>query len=127
MNSSGMTIGVTRKTHHGPGCAEATAVQSLTESGERENSPLIEVSESEGMFHVHADFSRLPALDREPDTAVEFARQGVTITCGSVQRYIPIPTDGEIDRARVTNAGGIVHIAVPTAGLGQRWRSIIMW
>ena len=72
------------------------------------------------MFHVHADFSRLPALDRESDTAVEFARQGVKITCGSVQRYIPIPTDGEIHRATVTKAGGLVRVAVPTAGLANR-------
>lgn len=127
MNSSGTTIGVIPKHQPEVGCTEAIPGQSLTESGGRENSPLIEVSESEGMFHVHADFSRLPELDRESETAVEFARQGVKITCGSVQRYIPVLSDGEIERATVTNAGGIVHIAVPTAGLGQRWRSIIMW
>jgi hypothetical protein len=92
----------------------------------REYSPIIDVSESDGFFHVHADFSTNDFVGRTEAT-VEFARQGVVITQGTVQRYIPIPTDGEIDRAKVTNNGGIVRISVPTAGLGQRWRSIIMW
>jgi hypothetical protein len=93
----------------------------------REYSPIIDVSESDGFFHVRADFSMTNDFVGRTEAMVEFARQGVVITQGTLQRYIPIPTDGEIDRAKVTNNGGIVHISVPTAGLGQRWRSIIMW
>lgn len=93
----------------------------------REYSPIIDVSESDGFFHVYADFSMTNDFVGRAETTVEFSRQGVVITQGTVQRYIPIPTDGEIDRAKVTNNGGIVRISVPTAGLGQRWRSIIMW
>jgi hypothetical protein len=93
----------------------------------REQRPIIDVSESDGFFHVYADFSSAKESVGPADITVEFARQGVVLRQGALERYIPIPTDGEIDRAKVQNTGGIVRISVPTAGLGHRWRSIIMW
>ena len=82
---------------------------------------------ADGRFNIYDDFSPIAEAPEIAEVTVEFARQGVVITRGPVQRDIPIPTDGEIYRATVTNAGGIVRISVPTAGFGNRWRSIIMW
>jgi hypothetical protein len=93
----------------------------------REQRPIIDVSESDGFFHVYADFTSAKRSLGPADITVEFARQGLVLRQGALERYIPIPTDGEVDRARVQNTDGIVRISVPTAGLGHRWRSIIMW
>lgn len=100
---------------------------SREESIGRQGAPSIDVSECDGTFNIYADFNLLTDSVEAPEPSVEFARQGVVITHGMVQRYIPIPTDGEIERATVKNAGGIVRISVPTADLGHRWRSITMW
>jgi hypothetical protein len=58
---------------------------------------------------------------------VEFAQQGVIISGGAMQRYIPIPTDGDIELASVHVANGVARITVPVAGLAHRWRAIVMW
>lgn len=97
------------------------------ESIGRERAPIIDVSECDGTFNIYADFTLIAEPVEGLEPTVEFARQGVVITHGTVQRYIPVPTDGEIERATVKNAGGIVRISVPTADLGHRWRSITMW
>lgn len=92
-----------------------------------QQSPLIEVSESDGTFNVYADFRSMPDMSSAEEIAVEFARQGIILTRGSVQRYVPLPTDAQIEHARVTIDAGIVRMSVPTADLGHRWRSIVMW
>lgn len=89
--------------------------------------PLIEVSESDGTFNVYADFRAMQDMSTAEDIAVEFARQGIILAGGSVQRYVPLPTDAQIEHARVTIDAGIVRMSVPTADLGHRWRSIVMW
>lgn len=88
--------------------------------------PVIEVSEDDGNFNVYADFR--PVLDHHTDqVTVKFARQGMILTGGTVQRYLPIPTDALVLNARVTVAEGIARISIPTADAGHRWRSIVMW
>ncbi len=88
--------------------------------------PIIEVSESDGTFQIYADFR--PALQgAKTDIEVEFARQGMILTSGKVQRYLPLPTDAQTDHARVAIADGIVRVSIQTADLGHRWRSIVMW
>ena len=89
--------------------------------------PLIEVSESDGTFNVYADFRAMPDMSSAEEIAVEFARQGIILSSGPVQRYVPLPTDAQIEHARVTIDAGIVRMSVPTADLGHRWRSIVMW
>jgi hypothetical protein len=89
--------------------------------------PIVDVSEQDGAFHVYADFSMMAHVPGGSDLTVEFGRQGVVLRSGGMQRYIPIPTDGEIERATVSNVAGIVRISIPTAGLGHRWRAIVMW
>lgn len=89
--------------------------------------PLIEVSESDGTFNVYADFRSMPDMSDPEDIAVEFARQGIILSKGPVQRYVPLPTDAQTEHARVTIDAGIVRMSVPTADLGHRWRSIVMW
>ena len=107
---------------HGPSTgSEETEREGLI----REQRPIIDVSESDGFFPVYADFASAKESVGPADITVEFARQGVVLRQGALD--IAIPTDGEIDRAKVQNTGGIVRISVPTAGLGHRWRSIIMW
>ncbi|HET6676267.1 MAG TPA: hypothetical protein VFG71_13060 [Nitrospiraceae bacterium] len=86
--------------------------------------PIIEVSELDGTFSVYGDFRMVPDVE---NVTVEFAQQGVIISGGTIQRYIPIPTDGDIELASVHVMGGIARIAVPVAGLGHRWRAIVMW
>lgn len=127
MNPRGVTAGVTQKEKPGATFPRLVPIHRLNESLRQQKAPIIDVSESDGAFNVYADFSLMAELSDVSEVTVEFARQGVVITRGTVQRYIPIPTDGEIERATVKNAGGIVRISVPTAGLGHRWRSIIMW
>ncbi len=90
----------------------------------RQLTPIIEVSEREGVFQVHADFTML--ADAETVT-VEFAQQGIIISGGSAERYVPIPTDAETEWASVTVNGAVARISVPTAGLGHRLRAITMW
>ncbi|MGC3974462.1 MAG: hypothetical protein QM771_08795 [Nitrospira sp.] len=88
--------------------------------------PVIEVSESDGNFNVYADFR--PVLQNSAmQVSVEFAQQGIILTGGTVERYLPIPTDAFIGHARVTVTGGIARISIPTADSGHRWRSIVMW
>lgn len=87
-------------------------------------SPIIEVSELDGLFNVYADFRMVPDAD---NVTVEFAQQGMVISGGTIQRYIPIPTDSDIELTRVDVADRVARIAVPTAGLGHRWRAIVMW
>ncbi len=99
----------------------------LGSNGLVQQGPLIEVSESDGVLNVHADFRSIPGLSSVEHIAVEFAQQGLILTCDAVQRYVPLPTDAQIEHARVTIAGGIVRISVPTADWGHRWRSIVMW
>ena len=94
---------------------DASAQQSL---------PTIEVSELNGMFKVYADFRRVPQADH---VSVEFAQQGIIISGGTAQRYIPIPTDGDIESAKVDVTDGVARISIRTAGLGHRWRTIVMW
>ena len=94
--------------------------QHASDSGE----PIIEVSELDGTFSVYGDFRMVPDAE---NVTVEFAQQGVIISGGTIQRYIPIPTDGDIELAAVQVMGGIARIAVPVAGLGHRWRAIVMW
>jgi hypothetical protein len=100
----------------------------MTEHSSRENAgkqaPAISVSESDASFTIHADFSMIDGTDA---VTVEFAQQGVVIHGGGVQRYIPIPTDGDVERATVRIAARIARIVVPTAGLGHRWRAIVLW
>ncbi len=96
------------------------------DDGGPQQAPVIEVSESDGAFHVYADF-RSVLQDSGADIGVEFAQQGMTLTSGKVQRYLPIPTDAQTEHARVIIDGGIVRMSVPTADLGHRWRSIVMW
>ncbi|MCS6288782.1 MAG: hypothetical protein H8K10_07365 [Nitrospira sp.] len=96
-------------------------------SGTIQQGPLIEVSESDGTFNVSADFRAMQDTSSAEDMAVEFARQGVILAGGSVQRYVPLPTDAQIEHARVTIDAGIVRMSVPTADLGHRWRSLVMW
>jgi hypothetical protein len=86
--------------------------------------PTIEVSESDGTFMVHADFRMVPDAD---NVSVEFAQQGIIVSGGTAQRYIPIPTDGDIESAKVNVTDGIARISIRTAGLGHRWRAIVMW
>jgi len=90
----------------------------------RQLTPIIEVSEREGVFQVHADFTML--ADAETVT-VEFAQQGIIISGGSAERYVPIPTDAETEWASVAVHGAVARISVPTAGLGHRLRAITMW
>jgi hypothetical protein len=66
-------------------------------------------------------------IDGTDTVTVEFAQQGVMIHGGGVQRYIPVPTDGDVERATVRIADRIARIVVPTAGLGHRWRAIVLW
>jgi len=89
--------------------------------------PVIEVSESDGTFNVYADFRAMPDMSSAEEIAVEFARQGIILSSGLLQRYVPLPTDAQIEHARVTIDAGIVRMSVPTADLGHRWRSIVMW
>ena len=51
---------------------------------------------------------------------IEFARQGIIISGGSAERYVPIPTDAETEWASVTVNGAVARISVPTA-----WRRTI--
>ena len=99
----------------------------LASSRAIQQGPLIEVSESDGTFNVYADFRAMPEMASAEEIAVEFARQGIILSSGSHQRYVPIPTDAQIEHARVTIDAGIVRMSVPTADLGHRWRSIVMW
>ncbi|MDR4478964.1 MAG: hypothetical protein R3B37_04350 [Nitrospira sp.] len=99
----------------------------LDSSGLPQHGPLIEVSESDGVLNVYADFRSMPGLSSLENINVEFAQQGMILTCDAVQRYVPLPTDAQIEHARVMIAGGIVRMSVPTADLGHRWRSIVMW
>ncbi len=88
--------------------------------------PVIEVSESDATFNVYADFR--PVLENSAvQVTVEFSQQGILLTGGTVERYLPIPTDACIGHARVTVIGGIARISIPTADSGHRWRSIVMW
>lgn len=88
--------------------------------------PVIEVSESDGNFNVYADFR--PVLQNSAvQVGVQFAQQGVILTGGTVERYLPIPTDAFLEHARVTVTGGVARISIPTADAGHRWRSIVMW
>ncbi len=119
-------MGASRQGKRATAYSRPAPTHSESASDGRQNAPIINVSESDGLFNVHADFSLMAEHAGVSEATVEFSRQGVMITRGPVQRYIPIPTDGEIDRATVTNADAIVRISVPTAGLGHRWRSI-MW
>lgn len=87
---------------------------------------IIDVSEDDGTFHAYADFR--PVLSESSEqVAVRFAQQGVILACGTVQRYLPIPTDALLSQARVTITGGIARIAIPTADAGHHWRSLVMW
>ena len=86
--------------------------------------PTVEVSELHGMFNVHADFSMVPDAE---NVTVEFAQQGIIISGGTTQRYIPIPTDGDIELAKVRVADCVARLSIPTAGRGHRWRAIVMW
>lgn len=104
-----------RVTAHERNGSTATSVQ---------ESPMIEVSESDGIYKVCADFRMIPDAKH---VTVEFARQGIVITGGTIERYVPIPTDGDIELSQVEVGDGVARIAVPTAGLGQRWRAIVMW
>jgi hypothetical protein len=90
----------------------------------RPPTPVIQVSERQGVFNVRADFTMIP--DAESIT-IEFARQGIIIVGGSAERYVPIPTDAETEWAAVLIDGAVARISVPTAGLGHRWRAISMW
>lgn len=99
----------------------------LDSSGLAQHGPLIEVSESDGVLNVYADFRSMAGLSSLENINVEFAQQGMILTCDAVQRYVPLPTDAQIEHARVMIAGGIVRMSVPTADLGHRWRSIVMW
>lgn len=92
-----------------------------------QHGPLIEVSESDGRFNVYADFRPMPEMSSAEEIAVEFARQGIILSSGLLQRYVPLPTDAQIEHARVTIDAGVVRMSVPTADLGHRWRSIVMW
>ena len=99
-----------------------TTAGSLGSARAVQQGPLIEVS-----FNVYADFRAMPEMASAEEIAVEFARQGIILSSGSHQRYVPIPTDAQIEHARVTIDAGIVRMSVPTADLGHRWRSIVMW
>ena len=116
----------TRKRHQA--ATASPALSAMTEHSPRENAgkqaPAISVSESDASFTIHADFSMIDGTDA---VTVEFAQQGVVIHGGGVQRYIPIPTDGDVERATVRIADRIARIVVPTAGLGHRWRAIVLW
>ncbi len=88
--------------------------------------PVIDVFERQGVFEVYADFR--PVLQTSGvEVIVEFAQQGVMLTAGAVERYLPIPTDALVQHARVTILDGIARISIPTADSGHRWRSIVMW
>lgn len=88
--------------------------------------PVIDVSESDGHFNVYADFR--PVLESSAgQVVVEFAQQGIILTGGTEQRYLPIPTDALILHAQVAVTDGIARISIPTADAGHRWRSIVMW
>ena len=88
--------------------------------------PVIDVIERDGVFDVYADFR--PVLETSgAELIVEFAQQGIMLTAGSVERYLPIPTDALVAHARVTILDGIARISIPTADSGHRWRSIVMW
>jgi len=99
----------------------------LGSSSAIQQGPLIEVSESDGTFNVYADFRAMPDMSSAEEIAVEFARQGIILSSGLLQRYVPLPTDAQIEHARVTIDAGVVRMSVPTADLGHRWRSIVMW
>jgi hypothetical protein len=88
---------------------------------------VIEVSESDGRFNVYADFRAMSEMSSAEEIAVEFAQQGIVFSSGLLQRYVPLPTDAQIEHAMVTIDAGIVRMSVPTADLGHRWRSIGMW
>ena len=104
---------------HSPSCRGAGANLDVPQ-------PVIDVIESEGIFSVYADFR--PVLETSGvEVLVEFAQQGVMLTAGSVERYLPIPTDALVQHARVTVLDGIARISIPTADSGHRWRSIVMW
>lgn len=88
--------------------------------------PVIDVIDSDGMFEVYADFR--PVLESSgAEVIVEFSRQGVMLTAGPVERYLPIPTDAHVPHARVTVHDGTARLSIPTADSGHRWRSIVMW
>jgi hypothetical protein len=89
-----------------------------------ESEPIIEVSERDGRFNIYADFRMVPDAEH---VTVEFTQQGMNISGGAMQRYIPIPTDGDIELAMVQVAEGVARITVPVVGLGHRWRAIVMW
>jgi hypothetical protein len=86
--------------------------------------PTVQVSELDGMFNVYADFTMVPDAEH---VTVEFAQQGIIVSGGTIQRYIPIPTDGDIELAKVRVTDRVARISIPTAGLGHRWRAIVMW
>lgn len=124
---NGMATDVNREKMERGTIPRPSSAHTRSESSAQRGLPIIEVSELDGAFNVYADFSMLAGLSDLPEVTVEFGQQGVVITGGTVQRYVPIPTDGEIEHATVKKAGGIVRISVPTAGLGHRWRSLVMW
>ncbi len=90
------------------------------------HAPVIEVFESDGTFNIYADF-RPAREDSGADILIRFAQQGMILTMGPVQRYLPIPADAQIEHARVTITDGIVRASIRTAYSGHRWRSIVMW
>lgn len=104
--------------------ASGEQLYSADDMESRQLTPIIQVSEREGVFYVYADFTML--ADAE-NVTVEFAQQGIIISGGSAERYVPIPTDAETEWASVTVNGTVARISVPTAGLGHRWRAITMW
>ena len=55
---------------------------------------------------------------------VEFARQGIIIRGSSAERYVPIPTDAEMQCASVMVNGAVARMSMPTAGLRLRRRTI---
>jgi hypothetical protein len=87
-------------------------------------SPAISLFLAEGCFIVEADFSMVAGSN---PVTVEFAQQGILFNGGAVQRYIPIPTESDVERASVILDGRIARVSVPTAELGTRWRTIGMW
>ena len=122
VDSRGTTARVNRSRNHATLSYRSTVPinQHASDSGE----PIIEVSELDGTFSVYGDFRMVPDAE---NVTVEFAQQGVIISGGTIQRYIPIPTDVDIELVAVQVMGGIARIAVPVAGLGHRWRAIVMW
>ncbi|MBA2485471.1 MAG: hypothetical protein H0V35_05110 [Nitrospira sp.] len=124
MNPSAMTAGVNQKDQQGRSRGPARAVE---DSIRQQYAPLIHVSESDGTFNAYADFSLMAELSDDTKVTVVFAHQGLVSTHGTIQRYVPTPTDSEIEHATVKSDSAIVRISVPTPGLGDCWRSLIMW